>query len=329
MAHPRHLTRRARAAAVAASGTALAAALLAAPGLGNAAVPAADVLAAPSPGAAECEEDSGARVGKGATAQEPPLYAAKDAKKYGVIKDSPRLADGSVRVETVFHVITDDAPTAQERARMEGMIAAQMQVLNDAFAGTAPGAEADASDTPFRFDLTETTWTEDAAWAHVAPGKVEREMKAELHQGDSETLNVYAADIGGGLLGWAYFPKGYNAGRDYVDGVVILDESMPGGAAAPYNLGDTLTHEVGHWLMLEHTFAGACSASGDGVADTPREAYPQFGCPEGVDSCTAPGTDPVHNFMDYTDDECMDHFTAGQADRMSDAWVAFRAGGQG
>lgn len=329
MAHPRHLTRRTRAAARAASGTALAVALLAAPGLGSAAAPAADVLAAPSPGAAECEEGSAARVGKGATAQEPALYAAKDAKKYGVITDSPRLADGSVRIETVFHVITDDAPTDAERARMEGMIAAQMTVLNDAFAGTAPGAEADASDTPFRFDLTETTWTENAAWANVAPGKVERDMKAALHQGDSETLNVYAADIGGGLLGWAYFPKGYNNGRDFVDGVVILDESMPGGAAAPYNLGDTLTHEVGHWLMLEHTFAGACSASGDGVADTPREAYPQFECPEGEDSCSAPGLDPVHNFMDYTDDECMDHFTAGQADRMSDAWVAFRAGGLG
>ena len=49
--------------------------------------------------------------------------------------------------------------------------------------------------------------------------------------GDSETLNVYAADIGGGLSGWAYFPKGYNNGRDYNDGVVILDESMPGGTA--------------------------------------------------------------------------------------------------
>jgi hypothetical protein len=105
---------------------------------------------------------------------------------------------------------------------------------------------------------------------------------------------------GGGLLGWAYFPKGYNNGRDYIDGVVILDESMPGGTAEPYNEGDTLTHEVGHWLMLEHTFAGGCSASGDGVADTPREAIP-------------------HNFMDYTQDSCMNMFTPGQVERMNDA----------
>ena len=95
-------------------------------------------------------------------------------------------------------------------------------------------------------------------------------MKKALYTGDSRTLNVYAADIGGGLLGWAYFPKGYNNGRDYIDGVVMLDESMPGGTAGKYALGDTLTHEVGHWLMLEHTFAHGCSASGDYVADTPR-----------------------------------------------------------
>ena len=154
-------------------------------------------------------------------------------------------------------------------------------------------------------------------------------MKSALRQGDSETLNVYSAALGGGLLGWAYFPKGYNNGRDYLDGVVILDESMPGGTAAPYNEGDTLTHEVGHWMMLEHTFAGACSASGDGVADTPREAYPQFDCVEGLDSCPTPGLDPIHNFMDYTEDFCMDHFTPGQVERMNDAWIAFRQGGNG
>jgi hypothetical protein len=283
-----------------------------------------------SAGAATCDQPastSAARLVKGATAKEPALYAPKDANMYGVVKDSPRLANGSVRIPTVFHVVSDHTLTAGQTTRMEDMIDAQVKVLNDSYSGASnPGV---AADTPFRFDLTTTTYTVNKAWYTVVPGKNERDMKKALHTGDSETLNVYVANIGGGLLGWAYFPKGYNTGRDYIDGVVMLDESMPGGTAGKYSLGDTLTHEVGHWLMLDHTFNGGCSARGDNVADTPREAFPQFDCPEGADTCAAPGKDPIHNFMDYTQDSCMDMFTPGQADRMSDAWVAFRAGGNG
>jgi hypothetical protein len=231
-----------------------------------------------------------------------------------------------VRIPTVFHVVSDHTLTSAERTRMNSMISAQVKVLNDSYSGKTA---ANASDSPFRFNLTRTTYTVNKAWFTVVPGKNERDMKKALHEGDSETLNVYVANIGGGLLGWAYFPKGYNNGRDYIDGVVMLDESMPGGTAGKYAFGDTLTHEVGHWLMLDHTFYAGCSARNDGVADTPREAYPQFDCPVGADTCAAPGLDPIHNFMDYTQDSCMDMFTAGQVDRMNDAWVAFRAGGNG
>jgi hypothetical protein len=270
---------------------------------------------------------SAARVrGDVAGAQEPKLYPDNEANAYGVIKDSPRLPDGSVKVQTIFHAITDHRLSTAEKTRYQTLITNQMKVLNDAYAGRTAGA---ASNTPFRFSLAKITYTVDPTWYHVTPGKTERDMKAALHEGGSTTLNVYTADIGGGLLGWAYFPKAYNHGRDFIDGVVMLDESMPGGTAGKYAEGDTLTHEVGHWLMLEHTFKGGCSASGDFVADTPREAYPQFDCPVGADTCAAPGLDPIHNFMDYTQDSCMDLFTAGQADRMSDAWVAFRAGGKG
>ncbi len=308
--------------------TTTAATFLAAGAASGAVASAAPVTA--SPGVEACEPDghghSTARVKEGATAKEPALYSQNEAKAYGVIKDSPRLANGSVTVPTVFHLISDHPLTAAETARFNTMIADQMEVLNDSFSGaTAPNA----SNTPFRFELVDTNWVVNSAWYTVVPGKNERDMKKALYTGDSETLNVYAANIGGGLLGWAYFPKDYNNGRDYIDGVVILDESMPGGTAGKYALGDTLTHEVGHWLMLEHTFAHGCSAAGDFVADTPREAYPQFNCPVGADSCDAPGLDPIRNFMDYTQDSCMNMFTPGQADRMSDAWVAFRAGGRG
>ena len=282
---------------------------------------------APSPAVAECDPATGAasaaRVRDDAkSAKEPELYSKNEANAYGVIKDSPLLDAGSVTIPTIFHVVSKETLSPAAKTRMETMIDAQMTVLNDSFSGAT--AEK-AADTPFRFDLTDTTWTVNSVWNTVTPGKVERDMKKALYRGDSRTLNVYVADIGDGLLGWAYFPKGYNNGRDFIDGVVMLDESMPGGTAGKYSLGDTLTHEVGHWLMLEHTFAHGCSASGDFVADTPREAVPQFNCPTGADTCTAPGLDPIHNFMDYTQDSCMNMFTPGQAERMSDAWLAFRA----
>ncbi len=274
-------------------------------------------------GPGDLTASSGARVAEGATAKEPKLYPDNEAKAYGALKDRPRLADGSVTIETVFHVISDEALSGADLTRMQGMVDAQMTVLNDSFAGLTSDT---ASDSPFRFDLTKTNYVVNEAWANVAPGKAERDMKAALHEGDATTLNIYAADIGGGLLGWAYFPKGYNNGRDFIDGVVILDESMPGGDAGKYAFGDTLTHEVGHWMMLEHTFAHGCGASGDYVADTPKEAVPQFDCPEGADTCKAPGLDPIRNFMDYTQDECMNEFTPGQVERMSDAWLEFRVG---
>jgi hypothetical protein len=318
----------------------LAGAAVSAPGVGAAGSaashPAVAAAAQASPAALDCLPElaatSGARLAKGATAKEPALYAPNEANAYGVLPAAPLMAPGSVTIPTIFHVITAEQPEKQERTRLTTMIERQMQVMNDAYAGRTSQT---AADSPFRFALVKTTWTVNPDWYTVVPGKNERDMKAALHEGDATTLNVYVANIGGGLLGWAYFPKGYNNGRDFIDGVVMLDESMPGGVDPDtgkpwkYGEGDTLVHEVGHWMMLEHTFKSGCSASNDFVADTPREAQPQFNCPEGADTCPAPGLDPIHNFMDYTQDSCMDEFTPGQVQRMNDAWIAFRAGGRG
>ena len=101
---------------------------------------------------------------------------------------------------------------------------------------------------------------------------------------------------------------------------------MPGGAIANYNLGFTATHEAGHWIGLYHTFQNGCSAVGDRIDDTPRQRFPTSGCPAGQDSCPEPGLDPIHNYMDYSYDPCYTEFTAQQATRMQQQWLAYRAG---
>ncbi|RYP84746.1 zinc metalloprotease [Nocardioides guangzhouensis] len=280
-----------------------------------------------SPAVQKCEDGSSVARVRNKKGKEP----AQDpnAAAYGRIKAQPRMPNGSVHIPVAFHMIQSASePSSRSNADWTSMVDAQIQVLNDAFSGAAEpaGHEGEGADTPFRFDLQSIEFVKNDAWYTVGlQSREERSMKRALYTGNSETLNVYAGNIGDGLLGWAYFPQGYNSGRDYIDGVVMLDESMPGGSAGKYSLGDTLTHEVGHWLALHHTFQAGCSASNDFVKDTPKEAIPQFDCPEGADTCTAPGLDPIHNFMDYTQDSCMYLFTKGQAQRMNDAWINFRA----
>jgi hypothetical protein len=131
-------------------------------------------------------------------------------------------------------------------------------------------------------------------------------------------LNIWVCSLAGGVLGYAQLPGGPAA----TDGVVITYTAFGtiGTATSPFHLGRTATHEVGHWLNLLHIWGDdATGCNGDDfVPDTPNQAGPNFGTPSfpKVTCDNAPSGDLFFNFMDYTDDGCMQMFTSGQATRM-------------
>lgn len=221
-------------------------------------------------------------------------------------------ATGDVVIPIQYIHITNGATgTVTEQQRID-----QTQVLNDAYAGHGFTFCYDPVAFPPRV-------TSNATWFTMSPNsQAELDAKTTLGRDPTKFLNFYTANPGQGLLGWATFP--FPSVDLQRDGVVCLYSSLPGGSAVPFNEGDTGTHEVGHWLGLFHTFEGGCIGSGDQVADTQSHANPDFACPNSGPSCNPPASSPVHNYMNYVDDPCMDHFTSGQGARARSIVGTFR-----
>lgn len=267
----------------------------------------------------------------------------RTVRKMQTSRRSAAREAGTVIIPVRFHVITTSTGLGNIT---NAQIVAQIKVLNTAYSGKdtaathrgqGPSAQATAN-TPFRFRLVGITRTQNNDWyfnANLTDTGADNAsavaMKTALRQGGSGTLNVYSVGFNDGTLGYASFPDEY-AGSPNLDGVVLLDQTLPGGTESPYDYGDTLTHEAGHWLGLFHTWQGGCATNpntgGDLVADTPAQGsafigLPQAGSPR--NTCTTiAGRDPVENFMDYTDDDGMFQFTAGQSVRMDTLAAAFR-----
>jgi hypothetical protein len=137
------------------------------------------------------------------------------------------------------------------------------------------------------------------------------------------------SELSDGLIGYAQFPEDF-AKKPSTDGVVIKTTAFGrvGNIAAPYNAGRTATHEVGHWLNLRHIWGddgGACNGT-DYCDDTPNQGNRHIGCPgfPTVSCSNGPNGDMFMNYMDYTDDRCMNLFTNDQRIRMR---AMFASGG--
>jgi hypothetical protein len=236
-----------------------------------------------------------------------------------------RLVNGKVVIPVVVNVLYKT--TAENIS--DAQIQSQIDVLNKDFTATNP----DFINTPAEFagvaanvgitfelvkinrkSTTKTSWGTRDAMKKTKQGGLDPTSP-------SNTLNLWACTIGGGILGYAQFP----GGAATTDGVVIDSKyfGVTGTANYPYNLGRTGSHEVGHWMNLRHIW-GDASCGNDLVADTPVHKTSNYGVPTYpyASTCLPAHNEMTMNYMDYTDDRGMFMFTNGQKARMTALFVS-------
>ena len=242
------------------------------------------------------------------------LETARVAEDLAATRSARLPTTTHVEIEVRFKHLTD---------RREGQVSEdrriqQIDVLNGAYDGNVT----------FLYDFRTVVTVDNPYWYTMGHhSAAERECKAALHDDPKRYLNFYTASLQSGLLGWATFPHALG-GDPAMDGVVMLEGSLPGGDRRPYNLGLTAVHEAGHWLGLYHTFQprGDCTATADSVSDTPNHKDPDFGKPQAGPSCDGGMNSPVHNPMNYTQDSWMtDRFTRGQVQRIFEQTQTYRS----
>eukprot|EP00546_Thalassionema_frauenfeldii_P009955 CAMPEP_0178922884 /NCGR_PEP_ID=MMETSP0786-20121207/16408_1 /TAXON_ID=186022 /ORGANISM="Thalassionema frauenfeldii, Strain CCMP 1798" /LENGTH=312 /DNA_ID=CAMNT_0020597311 /DNA_START=70 /DNA_END=1004 /DNA_ORIENTATION=- len=216
---------------------------------------------------------------------------------------------GSITIHVRFHLFIDEGRRRETSRVTDKMLEEELEMVNFDFGST-----------PFRFRMIDVSRTYDDDWNRIDGsnhGNIE-EATLELREGGSDVVNVFVTDglCDAGLGGFAqypyehgWYPEGTFSEKDriFLCPIVLLGSSR------------TVTHEIGHWLGLRHTFEGnSCDDdnSGDHVADTGQHRHTGRDCDDDrKDTCpNQPGRDPIHNFMNYS--ACRYEFTPGQIERM-------------
>ncbi len=247
-------------------------------------------------------------------------------------------------IPVIVHVIHNGDAVGQNENLSQAQINSQIDVLNEDYrrkANTAgfntnpAGADCEiefcaalvdpngnilAEPGIDRRNMSQASWSENT---------IESTLKPQTYWDPTRYCNIWTVNFGSGssILGYAQFPNssltgiGTNNGGASTDGVVIRYNAFGrvGTLDATYNKGRTTTHEIGHWLGLRHIWGDGsnCNAT-DYCNDTPKSDAANYGCPT-TNSCVDPAPDPndmVQNYMDYTNDACMNIFTADQKTRM-------------
>lgn len=233
-------------------------------------------------------------------------------------------SNAKFRIPVVVHVIQRTNGTGYIP---ESRVRSQIDVLNEDFlaiAGTNGGPGFDtqiefylATEDPDGNPTTGITYSTNNTWYNDGGN-----YWNSLNWDTNRYMNIYTNSASGAL---GYVPGLPQQGTPGTNGdrVVVLHSAF--GRNSPiqnYNLGRTATHEVGHYLGLFHTFDGGCTVNGDRIADTNPESSPTYGCPGSRTSCSLPA--PFDNYMDYSDDRCMDKFTHDQGFRMRCTLINYR-----
>lgn len=211
-------------------------------------------------------------------------------------------------------------------------IASQIEVLNEDFGGTNSDVTnipttfsgVKAGDTGIAFELVNIVRkkTNKKSWG-LNDAMKKNNQGGIAPTSPSNTLNIWVCVLSSGYLGYAQFPGGSLA----TDGVVVTTSAFgtTGTATAPFHLGRTATHEVGHWANLRHIWGDATCGS-DLVSDTPTHNTANYACPAAghKSTCSGQPIEMTMNYMDYTNDACMYMFSAGQETRMK---AVFASGG--
>ncbi|QQS30196.1 MAG: fibronectin type III domain-containing protein [Sphingobacteriales bacterium] len=239
-----------------------------------------------------------------------------------------------VTIPVVFHIIHNGDAVGSNENISDALIMAQLNQLNLDFrklnsdASLVPSLFAGvAADAEIQFCLAQrtpagaaTTGINRVYYNQSAPttSYMNNTVKPATIWDRSKYLNIWTANLSGGILGYAQFPGGSAS----TDGVVCLHSSVgsvanPNPAGGVYGKGRTATHEVGHWLNLRHIW-GDATCGNDQVSDTPVHNTANYGCPSypHYSTCSGSPVEMTMNYMDYTDDACMYMYTTGQKSRM-------------